>query len=138
MTPTEFIATPVEVHDLQLADLDQPEALDKLWALFHEPEKLRPGLTSERITSQAAAQLAELAQSMRTRGLDPRAVARFLDRIVFCLFAEDIALAYAAANGGDWSPDTPDDRLLEQLLALNAARAQASVDVAATLRGAVG
>ena len=29
---------------------------------------------------------------MRARGLDPHQVARFLDRIVFCLFAEDVEL----------------------------------------------
>jgi len=34
----------------------------------------------------------DVAGAMRARGLEPHAVARFLDRIVFCLFAEDVGL----------------------------------------------
>ena len=37
-------------------------------------------------------QIAGIADSMRGRGLDAAAVAHFLDRVVFCLFAEDIGL----------------------------------------------
>jgi hypothetical protein len=36
--------------------------------------------------------LGELAQVLRDRGLDPHKVARFLDRLIFAMFAEDIAL----------------------------------------------
>lgn len=36
--------------------------------------------------------MAELAVALRERGLDPREVARFLDRVVFSLFAEDVGL----------------------------------------------
>ena len=89
---TNFTATPVEVHEIPLADIGAPENLEKLRALFHHPEKLRPGLTSEHITAKAAGRLAELAQSLRNRDYEAHEVARFLDRIVFCLFAEDIAL----------------------------------------------
>jgi hypothetical protein len=80
------------VYELRLDDLATPAGLDRLRAMFFNPEALRPGTTCAAITAQAAGQLADLAQSLRTRGLDPRAVAHFLDRIVFCLFAEDIGL----------------------------------------------
>ena len=53
---------------------------------------MRPGATSQAITEEAAARLGALARSMRERGLDPAEVARFVDRLVFCLFAEDVAL----------------------------------------------
>lgn len=89
---TNFTATPVEVHEIRLGEIGELENIETLHALFHDPERLRPGLTSERITGKAAATLAELAQSLRGRGCDPHQTARFLDRIVFCLFAEDIAL----------------------------------------------
>jgi len=63
-----------------------------LRSLFHHPEKLLPGRTSEAITQEAAAALAGLAGSLRARHDDPEAAARFLDRIVFCLFAKDVGL----------------------------------------------
>jgi hypothetical protein len=40
----------------------------------------------------AARHVAEIAQSLRSRGHEPQRVAHFLDRILFCLFAEDAGL----------------------------------------------
>ena len=46
-----------------------------------------------RITEEAAAQHRPRSpRRCATRGLEPRGVAHFLDRIIFCLFAEDIGL----------------------------------------------
>ena len=89
---TNFTATATQKHDISLDDIGAPRSVEILRALFHDPDKLRPGATIAAITSQAAAHLAEIAQAMRARGLDPHDVAHFLDRIVFCLFAEDIGL----------------------------------------------
>lgn len=89
---TNFTNTASVTHELALADMDEPRAAEILHALFFEPEKLKPGVTSQAITESAARQFAAIADSMRTRGLDPAAVAHFLNRIVFCLFAEDIGL----------------------------------------------
>jgi hypothetical protein len=63
-----------------------------LRAVFHEPERLRPGQTIQAITLEAAGKVTTIAQALRTRGLPPERVARFLDGVVFCLFAEDIGL----------------------------------------------
>jgi hypothetical protein len=89
---TNFTACPVIRYDLSLDDLATPRGLAILRAVFFNPETLRPGTTCATITGDAAGRLADLAQHLRSRGLDPRAVAHFLDRIVFCLFAEDIRL----------------------------------------------
>jgi hypothetical protein len=89
---TNFTACPVVRYELSLDDLATPEGLDRVWSMFFDPEALRPGTTCAAITARAAGQLADLAQSLRARGLEPRAVAHFLDRIVFCLFAEDVRL----------------------------------------------
>ncbi len=56
------------------------------------PETLRPGRTSTAVTQEAAQHFAGIADAIRQRGLDPAVVAHFLDRIVFCLFAEDTGL----------------------------------------------
>ena len=89
---TNFTATPTEVHEIRLDQMNTPRNVEILEAVFHRPEKLKPGRTSEAITTEAAGRIAEVAQSLRERGLDPQQVAQFLDRIVFCMFAEDIEL----------------------------------------------
>jgi hypothetical protein len=89
---TDFTSTPVVVHEVRLDRLSEPRSMEILDAIFHNPDKLRPGRTSQHITDDAAGRIAHIAQSMRERGLDPHQVAHFLDRIVFCLFAEDIEL----------------------------------------------
>ena len=89
---TNFTGTAEAIHRFATAELDTPRNLEILRDLFHHPEKLRPGRTSEAITQKAAAALAGLAGSLRARHHDPEAAARFLDRIVFCLFAEDVGL----------------------------------------------
>ena len=75
-----------------LAADDPSEALQLLRDLFTAPEELRPRIAPAQITEQAARHVAEIAQSLRSRGHDPQRVAHFLDRILFCLFAEDAGL----------------------------------------------
>jgi type II restriction/modification system DNA methylase subunit YeeA len=89
---TSFQNTKHVVYPIALEDLTQPEKLDFLRAVFYDPEKLRPGRISPLVTAEAAKALGELAQRLRDRGFEPRPVARFLDRILFALFAEDIGL----------------------------------------------
>ena len=53
---------------------------------------MRPEQTRQALTEQAAATFAELAQGLRERGNDPQTVAHFVNRLVFCMFAEDVGL----------------------------------------------
>jgi len=89
---TNFTGTVTKRHELHLEELLDPQNLQLLRDVFHTPERLKPGETSEGITTAAAEKVADIAQRLRSRGLDPKDVARFLDRMVFCLFAEDIRL----------------------------------------------
>jgi hypothetical protein len=89
---TNFTGTPTEVHEIALKHLGEPRNLEIRRRVFHDPEKLKPGKTSEAITTEAAERIAAIAQALRDRGLPARDVARFLDRVVFSLFAEDIGL----------------------------------------------
>ena len=57
-----------------------------------DPERLRPGESRQALTERAAATFAELAQSLRERGHEPLQVAHFVNRLVFCMFAEDVGL----------------------------------------------
>ena len=67
-------------------------ALRVLRAVMDDPEELRPEQTPDEITQRAAASFAQIARSMHERGHDPEAVAHHLNRVVFCLFAEDARL----------------------------------------------
>ena len=89
---TNFPNTVSVVHEIPLERLGEPRSLEILRAVFFDPEKLRPGKTSVAITQEAAQHFADMAESMRKRGLNSAEVAHFLDRVVFCLFAEDIGL----------------------------------------------
>jgi hypothetical protein len=91
---TNFTGTPKQVHRFTLADLaTEPERpLRILRAAFTDPESLRPTRAREELTEQAAQQFATLAAALRMRGHTPRAVAHFLDRLLFTMFAEDAGL----------------------------------------------
>ena len=81
-----------ETHEFALEDLTDAANRDKLkWAMA-DPERLRPGESRQDITERAAATFALLAHSLRRRGYDPQAVAHFINRLVFCMFAEDVGL----------------------------------------------
>jgi hypothetical protein len=77
---TNFTKTVSATHEIPLDQLGEPRSLEILRAVFFDPEKLRPGKTSEAITQEAAQQFAGIAESMRKRGLDSAHVAHFLDR----------------------------------------------------------
>ena len=79
-------------HEFTLEDLADAAWRDKLKWAMSDPERLRPGETRQGVTERAAATFAELAQGLRDRGHDPQMVAHFVNRLVFCMFAEDVGL----------------------------------------------
>ena len=80
------------VHEFTLYELDDPATRNLLKWAFSDPERLRPEQTRQALTEQAAATFAELAQGLREGGHDPQTVAHFVNRLVFCMFAEDVGL----------------------------------------------
>ena len=81
-----------KVHEFTLYDLDDADTWNKLKWAFSDPERLRPEQTRQLITEQAAAKFADVAQRLRENGHDREAVARFVNRLAFCMFAEDMGL----------------------------------------------
>jgi SAM-dependent methyltransferase len=109
---TNFTATPAVIHAFTLRDLlEAPEEpLRVLRAVMAEPEGLRPGKTREELTSEAAEQFASLAFALRSRGHDPQRVAHFLNKLLFCMFAQDAGLLPAGllerlAEGSQRKPE---------------------------------
>lgn len=89
---TNFTNTVKREHRFTLADLESPDTLRILEAVFKDPERLRPGTTRAAVTQQAADKFTRLAIALRERKHDGGAVAHFLNRLLFCMFAEDIGL----------------------------------------------
>lgn len=79
-------------HRVLLTDLCDEKIRARLRAIWLDPASLDPAKTSAEVTRQAARHLAELAKSFEADGCEPRHVAAFLTRCLFCMFAEDVGL----------------------------------------------
>ena len=80
------------MYEFELNDLADLATRDKLKWAMSDPDRLRPGETRQSLTERAAASFATVAQRLRDRGHDSHAVARFVNRLVFCMFADDVGL----------------------------------------------
>src|SRR6266404_5577564 len=106
---TNFNGTVQETHEFTSANIDGPQMLHLLRAVFTDPEFLKPQRTTDEVTEKLAQQIGEVARSLQEREsvelIDARSrrelavaqrknlrIARFLNRIVFCFFAEDTRL----------------------------------------------
>ncbi len=89
---TNYTNLPTRKITLTLDDILTAEGLKTLKTVFFNPEHLKPQETIESVTQEAAKQFSTLANVLRKFGEEPQAVAHFLIRLLFCLFAEDIGL----------------------------------------------
>ncbi len=106
---TNFNGTVREVYEFTNAEIDRPENLRILRALFTDPEFLKPQRTTAQVTEKVARQIASAARSLQYREsvelADAKSrsqvnvwqrknlrIARFLNRIVFCMFAQHTGL----------------------------------------------
>jgi hypothetical protein len=87
-------------HRIRLAQLADPAIRARLQALWLDPLSLDPSRISAKVTRQVAAELAGLAKSLEAAGNAPHAVAGFLTRCLFSMFAEDVGLLPASPDGG--------------------------------------
>lgn len=106
---TNFNGTVQEVHEFKNADIDRAENMRALRALFENPDWLKPQRTTAQATEALAEAIADVAKSLQKREAvelaDARTraemnfaqrknlrIARFLNRMVFCFFAEGALL----------------------------------------------
>jgi type II restriction/modification system DNA methylase subunit YeeA len=89
---TNFTGTAKRVVTIALDDLLTAGGLQALRNLFYNPEAFRPEKTAAQVTEEAAQQFGTLAAHLGAQGHHPHAVAHYLIRLLFCLFAEDIDL----------------------------------------------
>lgn len=119
-------------YEIPLETMAEAASLRILKAVFADPNQLRPKLTTADVTKDAAARFAALAQRFRDRGHEPQRVAHFLNRLMFCLFAEDANLLPAkvltkALEASRKRPESAEP-LLRQLFAAMAAGGHAGFE----------
>jgi type II restriction/modification system DNA methylase subunit YeeA len=89
---TNWTNTVSRRYEFGLDDLRVPARLDQLRAVFRGSESLKPSVSPQDLTAAAAARFGELGRRLQERDHPPRAVAHFLNRVIFCLFAEHAGL----------------------------------------------
>ena len=94
---TNFPGMETVRHEIPVAALDQREQLDKLRCVFHAPADFRPNRTLDAVTRDTADLFHAIVLDMERRNADPSAssgekLARYLNQIMFCLYAEDAGL----------------------------------------------
>ena len=76
---------------IRLEDLRRPEVVERLRAIWTEPQSLDPARHAARVTRQIAERLAAVSRRLE-RNHPPEEVAHFLMRCIFTMFAEDVDL----------------------------------------------
>jgi type II restriction/modification system DNA methylase subunit YeeA len=106
---TNFNGTVPTKYEFLNDTIDEPENWRILRAFFEDPDSLKPSRTLAQVTETLARQIAEVAMSLQKRESVELAdattrkqvnfaqrrnlrIARFLNRIIFCFFAEDSGL----------------------------------------------
>ena len=93
---TNFPGMETVLHEIPVAELAQREHLDKLRHAFHAPAEFRTNRTVEKATEETARLFYGIVEDMEQRLDDrkngPEKLARYLNQIVFCLYAEDAGL----------------------------------------------
>ena len=89
---TNWTNTVSETHEVKLAELTNPNKRELLRCVFLDPNRLKPQKTIDALTREVADKFASLAIRLHERGFEPKVVAHFVNRLVFCMFAEDINL----------------------------------------------
>jgi type II restriction/modification system DNA methylase subunit YeeA len=106
---TNFTGTVQKTYKFTNAEIDEPENWRVLLACFENPDSLKPEQTTAEVTKELAAQIGKVAMTLQEResvelsNVKTRKeitvaknnnlrIARFLNRLVFCMFAEDTGL----------------------------------------------
>lgn len=89
---TNWNNTVSERREFTLDDLLDAQKRDLLKQVFKGSDKLKPKISPQELTAKAAQRFGDIGRRLQERKHDPRTVAHFLNRLIFCMFAEDTGL----------------------------------------------
>ena len=86
-------------HQIKLQDLRDDKIRQRLRQVWTDPMALDPSRVNAKVTREVANVLARVAKSLEADGHPAHQVGAFLTRCLFSMFAEDVGLLPAAADG---------------------------------------
>ena len=89
---TNFPGKETIVHEIPIVTLNNADQFNKLRNAFFKPQEFEPERTVEEVTQETAMLFGKVVEDMEQRNGDPERLARYLNQIVFCLYAEDTGL----------------------------------------------
>ena len=89
---TNFPGKETVVHDIPIVELTYPEQFNKLRNIFFAPQEFDPGRTVEEVTQDTARLFAKIAKYMEVENVDDERLARYLNQLALCLYAENTDL----------------------------------------------
>ena len=89
---TNFPGMETVLHEIPIVELDQEAQWARLRNCFFAPNEFRPNRSVEDVTRETAELFRDIVADMERHTDDPERLARYLNRIVFCLYAEDAGL----------------------------------------------
>lgn len=89
---TNFRGMETVVYQFSTQELMLPENLQILERAFFAPDALRPVRTVEEVTQETAGLFHTMVADMEAHHGDPEKLARYLNQLIFCLYAEDAGL----------------------------------------------
>ena len=89
---TNFRGKERVIYEIPINLLYQVPYLEKLRWAFFDPDRLEPENTVEQVTQETASLFYEVVAIMEEMDEDPERLARYLNQLIFCLYAEDAGL----------------------------------------------
>ena len=89
---TNFPGKETVVHDIPIVELTYTEQFNKLRNIFFAPQEFDPGRTVEEVTQETARLFAKIAKYMEGEDTDSERMARYLNQLALCLYAENTDL----------------------------------------------
>ncbi len=81
-----------ETYTIPLSEMDLIRWQRILRHVFTDPEQLKPKTTRQQLTTEVASDFSELIRTLKKAGHDLKDAAHFVNRLVFCLFANSSGL----------------------------------------------
>ena len=89
---TNFPGKETVVHEIPIGEFWSQEQLKKLHNIFFAPQEFEPDRTPEAVTEETAQLFKSVVEEMERHDVASEDLAKFLNQIVFCLYAEDTDL----------------------------------------------
>ena len=130
---TNFPGKETVVHEISIYDLAFPDRFKQLLNIFFAPQEFEPDRTPEDVTQETAGLFREIVEEMERRDAANEELAKYLNQLIFCLYAEDTDLLpkklFAGITVGYWSEPSDFNIFIQDLFEAMSAGGRFGVDL---------